>query len=186
MPSIENGFLFSLSLSHWLAPKCFPYRAIPVGAVSYMDIDGYRYKRDVLFCYDLKLPESFRPENQGGRNEAQPSSMLLSVPNLYLCHFSHSFDGCISVMNICFRLIPSDFPYTILSLCKWLFEWQMERWIASSWFLWHMQQMSYGEHNFSSQIALLSLLISCFDTGTALLNLDAHFLIFSINRLNKN
>ena len=40
-------------------------RAIPVGAVSYMDIDGYRYKRDVLFCYDLKLPASFRPENQG-------------------------------------------------------------------------------------------------------------------------
>lgn len=41
------------------------YSAVPVGAVSYMDINGYSYKRDVLFCYDLKLPESFRPENQG-------------------------------------------------------------------------------------------------------------------------
>ena len=39
--------------------------AIPVGAISYMDIDGYRYKRDVLFCYDLKLPESFIPKNEG-------------------------------------------------------------------------------------------------------------------------
>lgn len=47
-------------------PKSISKEAIPVGAVSYMDIDGYRYKRDVLFCYDLKLPASFRPENQDG------------------------------------------------------------------------------------------------------------------------
>lgn len=30
-----------------------------------MDIDGYRYKRDVLFCYDLKLPKDFIPNNEG-------------------------------------------------------------------------------------------------------------------------
>ncbi|XP_052182167.1 nudix hydrolase 20, chloroplastic-like isoform X2 [Diospyros lotus] len=39
-------------------------KAIPVGAVSYVDIDGYRYKRDVLFCYDLRLPEDFIPNNK--------------------------------------------------------------------------------------------------------------------------
>lgn len=38
---------------------------MPVGAVSYMDIDGYRYKRDVLFCYDLELPDGFTPSNKG-------------------------------------------------------------------------------------------------------------------------
>nr|XP_043619307.1 nudix hydrolase 20, chloroplastic-like [Erigeron canadensis] len=47
-------------------PSSISSRAIPVGAVSYMDINGYRFKRDVLFCYDLKLPESFIPENQDG------------------------------------------------------------------------------------------------------------------------
>ncbi|XP_076928835.1 nudix hydrolase 20, chloroplastic-like [Bidens hawaiensis] len=47
-------------------PRSISSRAIPVGVVSYMDIDGYRFKRDVLFCYDLKLPESFVPENQDG------------------------------------------------------------------------------------------------------------------------
>ncbi|KAJ9548922.1 hypothetical protein OSB04_021465 [Centaurea solstitialis] len=47
-------------------PNSLSSRAIPVGAVSYMDIDGYRFKRDVLFCYDLKLPESFIPVNQDG------------------------------------------------------------------------------------------------------------------------
>ncbi|XP_060958844.1 nudix hydrolase 20, chloroplastic isoform X2 [Cannabis sativa] len=45
-------------------PKSISSSAISVGAVSYMDIDGYRYKRDVLFCYDLKLPESFIPKNE--------------------------------------------------------------------------------------------------------------------------
>ncbi|XP_045792246.1 nudix hydrolase 20, chloroplastic-like isoform X2 [Trifolium pratense] len=45
-------------------------RAKPVGAVSYMDIDGYRYKRDVLFCYDLILPESFVPKNEDGEVES--------------------------------------------------------------------------------------------------------------------
>lgn len=47
-------------------PSSISSRAIPVAAVSYMDIDGYRFKRDVLFCYDLKLPETFIPNNQDG------------------------------------------------------------------------------------------------------------------------
>lgn len=45
-----------------------------------MDIDGYRYKRDVLFCYDLKLPEDFIPENQGDCNNLQYSSMVKIMP----------------------------------------------------------------------------------------------------------
>lgn len=47
-------------------PSSISSRAIPVGVVSYMDIEGYRFKRDVLFCYDLKLPETFVPNNQDG------------------------------------------------------------------------------------------------------------------------
>ncbi|KAG4935353.1 hypothetical protein JHK85_050272 [Glycine max] len=47
-------------------PRSISVNAIPVGAVSYKDIDGYRYKRDVLFCYDLKLPKDFIPKNKDG------------------------------------------------------------------------------------------------------------------------
>ncbi|KAL5718176.1 hypothetical protein ACHQM5_011111 [Ranunculus cassubicifolius] len=47
-------------------PSSISNSAIPVGAVSYMDIDGDRYKRDVLFCYDLKVNEGFTPNNQDG------------------------------------------------------------------------------------------------------------------------
>ncbi|CAI0625933.1 unnamed protein product [Linum tenue] len=50
-------------------PQSISVKALLVGAVSYVDIDGDRFKRDVLFCYDLKLPESFVPKNQDGEVE---------------------------------------------------------------------------------------------------------------------
>ncbi|GER37168.1 nudix hydrolase homolog 24 [Striga asiatica] len=51
-------------------PRSISSRAKPVGAVSYVDIDGYRLKRDVLFCYDLKVPEGFVPVNEDGEVES--------------------------------------------------------------------------------------------------------------------
>ncbi|XP_062148657.1 nudix hydrolase 20, chloroplastic-like [Alnus glutinosa] len=63
-------------------PRSIANKAIPVGAVSYMDIDGYRYKRDVLFCYDLKLPESFRPENQDGEVDSFKLIPVTHVANV--------------------------------------------------------------------------------------------------------
>ncbi|KAJ0985603.1 hypothetical protein J5N97_003959 [Dioscorea zingiberensis] len=47
-------------------PRSISDSALSVGAISYMDIDGFRYKRDVLFCYDLKLPADFIPNNEDG------------------------------------------------------------------------------------------------------------------------
>ncbi|KAF3441945.1 hypothetical protein FNV43_RR15861 [Rhamnella rubrinervis] len=69
-------------------PRFISSRAIAVGAVSYMDIDGYRFKRDVLFCYDLKLPESFIPKNE----EVHPLEWLIK----------HVADGEVES----FKLIP--------------------------------------------------------------------------------
>ncbi|KAB1201406.1 Nudix hydrolase 20, chloroplastic [Morella rubra] len=63
-------------------PRSIADKAIPVGAVSYVDIDGYRYKRDVLFCYDLKLPESFRPENQDGEVDSFKLIPVTHVANI--------------------------------------------------------------------------------------------------------
>ncbi len=36
-------------------------KAVPVGAVSYCSEYSYGLKRDVLFCYDLRLPDAFVP-----------------------------------------------------------------------------------------------------------------------------
>ncbi|WCJ29742.1 hypothetical protein M5689_011357 [Euphorbia peplus] len=60
-------------------PMSISQQAIPVGAVSYIDIEGFRYKRDVLFCYDLRLPDSFIPESRDGEVE---SFKLIPVKNV--------------------------------------------------------------------------------------------------------
>ncbi|KAJ8436877.1 hypothetical protein Cgig2_004372 [Carnegiea gigantea] len=60
-------------------PMSISKQVKPVGAVAYVDIDGYRFKRDVLFCYDLKLPQDFVPKNQDGEVE---SFRLISVPHV--------------------------------------------------------------------------------------------------------
>lgn len=56
-----------------------------------MDIDGYRFKRDVLFCYDLKLPESFIPKNGGKALETLLSTGVNLLINnwilLLILHF---------------------------------------------------------------------------------------------------
>ncbi|CAO2841410.1 unnamed protein product [Amaranthus hypochondriacus] len=51
-------------------PESLSKSVKPVGAISYMDINGDRLKRDVLFCYDLKLPEDFVPKNLDGEVES--------------------------------------------------------------------------------------------------------------------
>ncbi|KAF8096526.1 hypothetical protein N665_0307s0053 [Sinapis alba] len=62
--------------------KAIADRAIPVGAVSYMDINQYSFKRDVLFCYDLKLPEDFVPKNQDGEVESFKLIPVAQVANV--------------------------------------------------------------------------------------------------------
>ncbi|CAM8938687.1 unnamed protein product [Rhodiola kirilowii] len=63
-------------------PRSISKEAIPVGAVSYMDINGHRFKRDVLFCYDLKLPEDFVPINQDGEVESFKLFPVAHVANI--------------------------------------------------------------------------------------------------------
>jgi hypothetical protein len=45
-------------------------RAVPVGAVSYRCERPEGLRDDVLFCYDLELPEAFAPRNTDGEVES--------------------------------------------------------------------------------------------------------------------
>lgn len=47
-------------------PKDLAQTARPVGAVSYLTISEVGYKPDVLFCYDIELPQDFVPKPQDG------------------------------------------------------------------------------------------------------------------------
>ncbi|XP_024390700.1 nudix hydrolase 20, chloroplastic-like isoform X1 [Physcomitrium patens] len=51
-------------------PAFLAEKATAVGAVSYEQIKGEAFKRDVLFCYDLELPADFQPSNKDGEVES--------------------------------------------------------------------------------------------------------------------
>ncbi|KAH7853520.1 hypothetical protein Vadar_003513 [Vaccinium darrowii] len=95
-------------------PSSISMEAIPVGAVSYMDIDGYRYKRDVLFCYDLKLPEGFIPENQDGEVESFKLIPVADVANV-IKKTEYFKPNCnLVIMDFLFRhgfIRPEQFGY---------------------------------------------------------------------------
>ncbi|KAL4423749.1 hypothetical protein ABPG75_001050 [Micractinium tetrahymenae] len=63
-------------------------RARPVGAVSYTSLQPAGLKRDVLFCFDLELPEDFVPKPLDGEVEC---FMRVSMPRL--CELLTSEEG---------------------------------------------------------------------------------------------
>ena len=47
-------------------PEALARKAVAVGAVSYNRVAERGFRRDVLYCYDLELPEGFVPVNTDG------------------------------------------------------------------------------------------------------------------------
>ena len=57
-------------------PRELAQLAVPAGAVSYCSEQAEGLKRDVLFCYDLELPQDFVPEPQVFSRMLAPLSVL--------------------------------------------------------------------------------------------------------------
>ncbi|KAJ4953700.1 hypothetical protein NE237_030532 [Protea cynaroides] len=95
-------------------PRSISNGAIPVGAVSYMDIDGYRYKRDVLFCYDLKLPDGFTPKNQDGEVESFKLIPVIHVSSIIRRTQFFKANCALVIIDFLFRhgyISPEDRDY---------------------------------------------------------------------------
>ncbi|XP_019191609.1 PREDICTED: nudix hydrolase 20, chloroplastic-like isoform X2 [Ipomoea nil] len=95
-------------------PESFSTQAIPVGAVSYMDINRYRFKRDVLFCYDLKLPESFIPSNEDGEVESFRLVPISEVANIIRRTSFFKANCNVVIIDFLIRhgyIKPEDFGY---------------------------------------------------------------------------
>ncbi|XP_043723396.1 nudix hydrolase 20, chloroplastic-like isoform X4 [Telopea speciosissima] len=95
-------------------PRSISSGAVPVGAVSYMDIDGYRYKRDVLFCYDLKLPDGFIPKNQDGEVESFKLISVIHVANIIRRTQFFKANCALVIIDFLFRhgyISPEDRDY---------------------------------------------------------------------------
>ena len=60
-------------------PQAMARRAVPVSVVSYRRVAERGLRRDVLYCYDLELPEDFEPRNTDGEVE---SFMCLPVEDV--------------------------------------------------------------------------------------------------------
>jgi len=76
---VAGGLPHGVSLQENLIKECeeeagMPRRlaeaARPVGALSYNRVAERGFRPDVLYCYDIELPQDFRPQNTDGEVEA--------------------------------------------------------------------------------------------------------------------
>lgn len=74
-----GGLPYGISLAENLAKECWEEaaipaelsrQAVPVGAITYQRDTGAGFKPDTLYCYDLELPQSFRPTCMDGEVQA--------------------------------------------------------------------------------------------------------------------
>ncbi|XP_078153985.1 nudix hydrolase 20, chloroplastic-like [Carex rostrata] len=84
-------------------PASISTNVIPVGAVSYMDIEGYRYKRDVLFCYDLNLPPDFVPKNEDGEVDSFRLITVSQAANIIRRTEFYKPNCCLVILDFLFR-----------------------------------------------------------------------------------
>lgn len=75
---VAGGLPHALSLAENLVKECaeeagvpeaLARKAVPVGVISYNRVAPRGFRRDVLYCYDLELPEDFVPCNTDGEVE---------------------------------------------------------------------------------------------------------------------
>lgn len=88
---VGGGQPAGLSLSENLIKECFEEagisepqarQSVATGTVSYRHTDGRGLKRDILYCFDLELPDSFVPACQDGEVESferLPIGEVLSI-----------------------------------------------------------------------------------------------------------
>ena len=85
---VAGGLPHSLSLEENLVKECaeeagvpeaLARQAVPVSVVSYSRVAARGLRRDVLYCYDLQLPEGFVPRNTDGDVE---SFVLLPIEDV--------------------------------------------------------------------------------------------------------
>lgn len=93
---VAGGLPYGLELEENLVKECaeeagldaaLSRTAVPTGAVSYVRAAPRGLRRDVLYCYDLALPEDFVPRNTDGEVEE-----FLSLPLAEVAAIVHETD----------------------------------------------------------------------------------------------
>ncbi len=88
---VAGGLPHSMTLEENLVKECAEEAAVPaalasqavaVGALAYNRVAKRGYRRDVLYCYDLELPDDFVPRNTDGEVEVFMRLPLVDVAAL--------------------------------------------------------------------------------------------------------
>lgn len=93
-------------------PADLARRAVPVGAISYCTERPEGLRRDVLFNYDLALPEDFTPRNTDGEVESFHCRPISQVIDVVRDTDDFKFNCALVVIDFLLRrgLIPPDHP----------------------------------------------------------------------------
>lgn len=93
-------------------PADLARRAVPVGAISYCTERPEGLRRDVLFNYDLALPEDFTPRNTDGEVESFLCRPISQVIDIVRDTDDFKFNCALVVIDFLLRrgLIPLDHP----------------------------------------------------------------------------
>jgi len=101
-------------------PRSLAQHAIPVGTISYCHTDGRGLKRDVLFCYDLALPEQFRPECIDGEVDSFERLPLVDVLEIIRTTDRFKYNCNLVVLDFAIRhgALNGDNTPEYLALCQ--------------------------------------------------------------------
>ncbi|MDG2032810.1 MAG: DUF4743 domain-containing protein [Rhodospirillales bacterium] len=93
-------------------PANLAVQARPTGAISYIHEATDGLKPDIMFCYDLALPEDFVPRNTDGEVAAFYRLPLGEVAALVECSFEFKFNCNLVIIDFLIRhgVLPPEHP----------------------------------------------------------------------------
>ena len=93
-------------------PANLAVQARPTGAISYIHEAADGLKPDMMFCYDLALPEDFVPRNTDGEVAAFYRLPLGEVAALVECSFEFKFNCNLVIIDFLIRhgVLPPEHP----------------------------------------------------------------------------
>lgn len=84
-------------------PEDLARQARPVGAISYLMETDNGLKPDVMFCYDLEMPQGFTPQNTDGEVQSFQLMKVEDVAEIVRTSFDYKFNCNLVVIDFLIR-----------------------------------------------------------------------------------
>ena len=84
-------------------PEALAAKTVPVGCISYMMETENGIKPDLMYCYDLEVPENFVPENTDGEVESFTLMDIQEVAEIVRTTFDFKFNCNLVIIDFLIR-----------------------------------------------------------------------------------